>query len=169
MVVGDLRCPIGPEASGTLLPDAIRELEESPALLREAIRGLNDSQLDTPYRPDGWTLRQVVNHLASSHAHGYCRCHLALVEDAPEVRGYHQELPDAALLPIDIPLNLFEALQRRLVALFRSLTPEQRGRTFRHSQRGLMTVEQLAVFLAWHSRHHTTHITSLRERLGWTH
>ena len=105
--------------------------------------------------------------MASSQAHGYCRCHLALVEDTPEVKGYHQELPDAGTLPAEIPLDLFEALQRRLVTLFRSLTPEQWNRTFRHSQRGLMTIEQLAVFLAWHGRHHTAHITSLRERMGW--
>jgi uncharacterized damage-inducible protein DinB len=163
----DLRYPIGPETTGTQLADAIRDLEESPARLREAVRGLDGAQLDTPYRPDGWTLRQVVNHLASSHAHGYCRCHLALVEDTPEVKGYHHELPDAAALPIEIPLDLFEALQRRLVSLFRSLTPEQWQRGLRHSQRGPMTVEQLAVFLAWHSRHHTAHITSLRERMGW--
>ncbi|HXN46508.1 MAG TPA: putative metal-dependent hydrolase [Bryobacteraceae bacterium] len=163
----DLRYPIGPEATGTSLADAIRDLEESPALLRQAVRGLDAAQLDTAYRPEGWTLRQVVNHLASSHAHGYTRCHFTLVEDTPEVRGYHGELPDAAALPIEIPLNLFDALQCRLVALFRSLTPEQWSRTFRHSQRGLMTVEQLAVFLAWHARHHTVHITSLRERMGW--
>ncbi len=167
MEVVDLRYPIGPEATGTPLADAIRDLEESPALLRQAVRGLDDAQLDTAYRPDGWTLRQVVNHLASSHAHGYTRCHFALVEDTPEVRGYHGELSDDAALPVEIPLDLFEALQRRLVALFRSLTPEQWSRTLRHSQRGLMTVEQLAVFLAWHARHHTAHITSLRERMGW--
>jgi hypothetical protein len=163
----DLRYPIGPEATGTALPDAIRELEDSPALLREAVRGLDDAQLDTRYRPDGWTLRQVVNHLASSHAHGYCRCHLALTEDTPEVKGYHQEMPDAGTVPVEIPLALFEALQRRMVALFRSLTPEQWQRAFRHSQRGSMTVEQLAVFLAWHSRHHIAHVTSLRQRLDW--
>lgn len=167
MEVTDLRYPIGPESTGTPLADVIRDLEESPALLRQAVLGLDDAQLDTPYRPDGWTLRQVVNHLAGSHTHGYCRCHLALVEDTPEVRGYHQELPDAGTLPVEIPLDLFEAIQRRLVALFRGLTPEQWNRTFRHSQRGLMTVEQLAVFLAWHSRHHTAHITSLRARQGW--
>ncbi len=168
MVVTDLRYPIGLETTGTPLSDAIRDLEESPALLRQAVRGLDDAQLDTPNRPDGWTLRQVVNHLASSHAHGYTRCHFALVEDSPEVRGYHGELPDAAALPIEIPLDLFDALQRRLVALFRILTPEQWSRTLRHSQRGLMSVEQLAVFLAWHARHHTAHITSLRERMDWS-
>ncbi len=163
----DLRYPIGPEATGTPLADAIRDLEESPALLRRAVGGLDEAQLDTPYRPDGWTLRQVVNHLAGSHAHGYCRCHLALVEDTPEVKGYHRELPDAGTLPVEIPLALFEAVERRLAALFRGLTPDQWKRPFRHSQRGPMTVEQLAVFLAWHARHHTAHITSLRERMGW--
>ena len=163
----DLRYPIGPEATGTPLADAIRDLEESPALLRQAVRGLDDAQLDTAYRPDGWALRQVVNHLASSHAHAYTRCHFALVEDTPEVRGYRQELTDAAALPLEIPLDLFDALDRRLVALFRTLTPGQLGRTFHHSQRGPMTVQQLAVFLAWHARHHTAHITSLRERMGW--
>jgi uncharacterized damage-inducible protein DinB len=163
----DVRYPIGPEAKDTPLADAIRYLEESPARLRQAVRGLDDAQLDTPYRPDGWTVREVVNHLASSHAHGYCRCHLALVEDTPEVKGYHQELPDAGTLPLEIPLGLFEALQRRVVGLFRSLTPEQWKRGFRHSPRGPMTIEQLAVFLAWHARHHTAHIASLRERMGW--
>lgn len=163
----DLRYPIGPETTGTPLAEAIRDLEEAPVRLRQAVCGLDAAQLDTAYRPEGWTLRQVVNHLASSHAHAYCRCHLALVEDTPEVKGYHQELPDAGTLPLEIPLDLFEALQRRLVALFRSLTPEQWKRAFRHSQRGPMTVEQLAVFLAWHGRHHTAHIDSLRERMDW--
>ncbi len=164
----DLRYPIGPEVTGTPITDAIRDLEESPARLREAVRGLDDAQLDTPYRPEGWSLRQVVQHLATSHAHGYVRCHFALVEDTPEVKAYRREMPDAAALPVEIPLALFEALQLRLAALFRSLTPEQWQRAFRHTQRGLMTVEQLGVFLAWHARHHTAHITSLRERMGWS-
>jgi uncharacterized damage-inducible protein DinB len=165
--MADLRYPIGPETAGTPFAESIRNLENSPARLREAVRGLDDAQLDTPYRPGGWTARQVVNHLASSQMHGYCRCHLALVEETPAVKSYHQELPDAATLPVEIPLDLFDALQRRMVALFRSLTPEQWKRAYRHSDRGPMTMEQAAAFYAWHSRHHTAHIASLRERMGW--
>jgi len=162
----DLRYPIGPEVKDTPLPEAIRDLEESPARLRDAVRGLNDAQLDTPYRPEGWTVRQVVQHLATSHAHGYTRCHFALIEDSPEVKGYKREMPDSAVAPVEVSLDLFDALQRRLACLFRSLTPEQWQRTLNHSQRGLMTVEQAAVFLEWHGRHHVAHVTSLRERMG---
>ena len=164
----DLRYPIGPEPAGTSIAESIRDLDEAPARLREAVRGLDGAQLDTPYRPGGWTVRQVVNHLASSHMHGYCRCHVALVEDNPAVKSYHRELPDAGTLPVEIPLDLFEALERRLVTLFRNLTPEQWQRTYRHSDRGPMSVEQAAAFYAWHGRHHTAHITSLGLRMGWT-
>jgi uncharacterized damage-inducible protein DinB len=167
----DPRYPIGPETPDTPTSESIRDLEEAPARFREAVRALDDAQLDTPYRSGGWTVRQVVHHMADSHIHGYCRCRLALVEDAPAVKSYNEqtwaELPDARTLPVEVSLELFEGLQRRLVALLRSLTPEQWKRAYRHSERGLVTMEEAAAIYAWHCRHHAAHITRLRERMGW--
>ena len=167
----DLRYPIGPETNETPVAEAIRILEEAPARLRDAVRGLDDRQLDTPYRPGGWTVRQVIHHMADSHMHAYCRCRLAVVEDAPEVKVYNErtwaELPDARTLPVEVSLDLVEALHIRLVTLFRSLTPEQWKRIYRHSERGPVRLDHAASSYAWHSRHHTAHITGLRERMGW--
>jgi len=167
----DLRFPIGLETLDTPAAEALRDLEEAPARFREAVRGLDDAQLDTPYRPGGWTVRQVVHHVPDSHMNGYCRCRLALTEDTPVVKPYDErawaELPDARSLPVEVSLGLFEGLQRRWTEMFRNLSPEEWKRAYRHSERGLMTMEQAASIYAWHSRHHAAHITRLRERMGW--
>jgi uncharacterized damage-inducible protein DinB len=167
----DLRYPIGPETLDTPAAESIRVLEEAPARLREAVRGLDDAQLDTPYRPEGWTVRQVIHHMADSHVHGYCRWRLALVEDAPEVKAYNEqtwaELADARTLPVEVSLDLLEALHLRLVALLRSLTPEQWKLIYRHSERGPVRLDHSVSTYAWHCRHHTAHITRLRDRMGW--
>jgi hypothetical protein len=167
----DLRYPIGTETAGAPVDESLRCLEEAPARFREAVRGLDDAQLDTPYRPGGWTVRQVIHHMADSHMNCYCRCRFALTEEAPAVKSYNErtwaELPDARTLPVEVSLELLEGLHRRLVAMFRNLSAEEWKRVYRHSERGPVNMEQTASLYAWHCRHHAAHITRLRERMGW--
>jgi hypothetical protein len=167
----DLRFPIGPDTDDTPIAESLRDHQEAAAHFREAVRGLDDAQLDTPYRPGGWTVRQVIHHMVDSHMNGYCRTRFALTEDTPAVKSYNEqtwaELADARTLPVEVSLAIFEGLQHRWVELFRSLTPEQWKRAYRHSEHGLVTLEQQASIYAWHCRHHAAHITRLRERMGW--
>ncbi len=167
----DLRYPIGPETVDTPIAESLRDHEEAAARFREAVRGLDDAQLDTPYRAGGWTVRQVIHHMVDSHMNGYCRTRFALTEDAPAVKTYNEqtwaELADARTLPVEVSLAIFEGMQQRWVELFRSLTPEQWIRAYRHSERGLVTLQEQAASYAWHCRHHAAHITRLRERMGW--
>jgi DinB superfamily len=167
----DLRYPIGPEVTDTPAAEALRDLAEAPARFREAVRGLDDAQLDTPYRSGGWTVRQVIHHVPDSHMNGYCRCRLALTEDTPAVKSYDErawaELTDARTLPVEVSFGLLDGLHRRWAEMFRNLKPEEWKRAFRHSERGLVTLEQALSLYGWHSRHHAAHITSLRERMGW--
>jgi uncharacterized damage-inducible protein DinB len=175
-LVDDLRYPIGhyridaglsPERIGTL----IDELAAAPAALRAAVAGLSAEQLDTPYRPGGWTVRQVVHHLPDSHLNAYIRFRLALTEEQPKVPDYSEsawaELPDAKAGDAEVSLLLLEALHNRWVHLLRSLGQADFGRTFDHSVRGVLTLEQNLQLYAWHGRHHVAQITALRDRLGW--
>lgn len=172
----DLSYPIGKfEHSGPIneeqLNNFISQIEETPAKLRAAVSGLNDEQLDTPYRPDGWTVRQVVHHLPDSHLNSYTRFKLALTEDAPMIRTYHEErwaeLPEARTAPVDVSLDLLETLHRRWVMFLKLLTPADLERTFKHPEWGNVRVDTAIAMYAWHGRHHVAHITSLRERNGW--
>ena len=173
--MADIRYPIGeftlpgPLASQAR-EDAVDTIEAAPARLRTAVDGLSESQLDTRYRPQGWTLRQVVHHLPDSHVNSYVRLKLALTEDVPGIRTYDEarwaELTDSSA-PIDLSLALLDALHKRWVYLFRSLTNEAWDRRFRHPDLGVMRVDELAAFYAWHGEHHIAHITTLREREGW--
>jgi len=173
--VDDLRYPIGrfaPPASNTpeIRKAHIQTLHQLPERLRAAVDGLNDAQLDTPYREDGWTVRQVVHHIADSHAMAYTRCKLALTEDWPTINPYNEaawaKLPDSRL-PIDGSLAMIEGLHGRWVALLESLTDDDLRKGYNHPERGKeMLVKMLAMY-DWHSRHHTAHITSLRTRMGW--
>ncbi|MBN4046751.1 bacillithiol transferase BstA [bacterium AH-315-P07] len=174
--MSDLRYPIGPlnmepEINSENVEIWIHEIEATPVKLREAITGLNDLQLDTPYRPKGWTVRQVVHHLADSHMNSYVRFKLALTEDNPSVRGYDErawaELPEAKSGPIDFSLDLLEAIHRRWVIVLRNLTVEQLDRTFQHSELGPVKLSINVNLYAWHGKHHVAHITALREREGW--
>lgn len=172
----DLRYPIGkaqlPETfTEKDRADFIEQIEEAPAKLREAIRGLTEQQLDTPYRPDGWTVRQLVHHLVDSHLNSYVRFKLALTENEPTIKPYDEklwaELPDGKSAPVDVSLALFEDLHRRFVLMLRAITPEQWLRKFRHPERGLMSLESNLALYGWHGRHHVAHITELRKRMGW--
>ena len=172
----DLRYPVGkftPE--GDLTDDRrqnlIEQITAAPAELRLAVAGLSPPQLDTPYRPGGWTVRQVVHHLADSHLNSYVRFRLALTEQEPTIKPYDQgrwaELNDAHTAPLELSLALLEGLHGRWALLLRSLGPADFDRTFRHPELGLMTLDKNLQLYAWHGRHHFAHITSLRERMGW--
>lgn len=173
----DPRYPVGPFVrSEKLAPDRrtalIGQIAGAPERMREAVAGLDDAQLDTPYRDGGWTVRQVVHHVPDSHLNAYCRLKLALTEDEPTIRPYDEarwaELDDSRSTPIEVSLALLETLHTRFVNLLRSLTPEDFARTLRHPDHpGIQTIDWLVEMYAWHGRHHVAHITSLRERNGW--
>ena len=174
--MSDLRYPIGKfNYEGELTQDARRramdDIEAAPARLRAAVEGLSPEQLDTPYRRDGWTVRQVVHHLADSHLNAYTRFKLALTEEEPTVKPYDEtrwaELTDARTAPVEISLALLESLHRRWVLLLRSLAPADFKRRFRHPELGVVSLDKNLALYAWHGRHHVAHITSLRERMGW--
>lgn len=171
----DLRYPVGPfSLEGTPTYEDIRraidEIAEAPGKLRAAVEGLSAEQLDTPYRPGGWTVRQVVHHVPDSHLNSYCRFKLALTEDQPTIKAYHEdrwaELEDSRT-PVDVSLALLESLHQRWVSLMKSLAPNDFNRTFRHPEIGVVSLAKNACLYAWHGRHHTAHITSLRDRMGW--
>jgi uncharacterized damage-inducible protein DinB len=172
----DLRYPIGkfeapPAFTPALRQQAIAQLAQAPAKLREAVRGLDDAQLDTPYRQGGWTVRQVVHHLADSHMNAYTRLRLALTEQHPTVKTYDEarwaELEDAKRAPVEVSLALLEALHHRLVRLWLALPAEAFSRTFVHPDHGPRTLDWLLFIYAWHGAHHTAHITELRKQKGW--
>ncbi len=148
----------------------IETLRLLPERLRAAVAGLDDAQLDTPYREGGWTLRQVVHHLADSHANGYIRFKLALTEECPDIVVYKEaawaRLPDSRL-PIEPSLLFIEGLHARLAALLLSMTEADFARGFNHPERGRVTLADNLAIYDWHARHHTAHITSLRARQGW--
>lgn len=142
-----------------------------PSQLRAAVDGWNNEQIDTPYRPEGWTVRQVLHHLPDSHINSYIRYRLALTESNPTIKPYDEhawaDLPDAKSAPVELSLDLLEALHRRWAMLLRSLDAEQWKRTFQHPENGLMSLEVALMMYAWHGRHHLAHITALRDRMGW--
>ena len=172
----DPRYPIGRFAVPTDITDAERaafvdQIAALPREIRQAVDGLDDSQLDTPYRDGGWTIRQVVHHVPDSHLNAYTRFKLALTEPTPTIKTYEEarwaELPEARSAPIAVSLALLEALHERWVLLLRVLAPGQFTRSFRHPEVGLMTLNQQVALYAWHGRHHLAHIQSLRTRMGW--
>ena len=172
----DLRYPVGefrfPESvSAQELAVFLDQIAETPARMRASIAGLSDSQLDTPYRPGGWTVRQLAHHVPDSHINSYTRFRLALTEDNPVIKPYEEarwaELSDARTMPVEPSLRLLESLHARWVSLLRSLSHTDWKRTFRHPELGPVRLEQNAALYAWHGRHHVAHITSLRERMGW--
>lgn len=172
----DLRYPVGKfRFLDTVNADDRRQfidqIAEAPLRLRSAASGLSEQQLGTPYRPGGWTVRQVVHHVPDSHLNSYIRFRLALTEEEPTIKAYFEdrwaELSDARTAPIEVSLRLLECLHSRWVGLLRSLSDEQWKRTFRHPELGLLTLDKNAALYAWHGRHHVAHIVNLRERMGW--
>jgi hypothetical protein len=142
-----------------------------PANLRTAVSGLTNSQLDTPYRDGGWNLRQVVHHLADSHANSYVRFKLSLTEEWPTIKPYDEaawaELAYSRTLPVEPSLEMIAGLHTRWVALLQSLSEHDFQRGFNHPERGRMTLATNLALYAWHSHHHTAHISALRARNGW--
>lgn len=174
--MSDLRYPVGrfrmnhdPTDDERLT--LIDEIAATPSRLRAAIRVLSDEQLDTPYRPGGWTVRQVVHHVPDSHLNSYIRFKLALTEEEPTIRSYDEDrwakLEDSRITPPEVSLALLDALHERWVTLLRSLAPEDFRRTFRHPELGPVSLNKNVALYAWHGRHHVAHITSLSERMGW--
>jgi hypothetical protein len=149
----------------------MNDIAHAPANLRAAVKDLSDSQLDTPYRPGGWTVRQVVHHLPDSHMNSYIRFKLALTEDGPMIKPYAEdrwaELADTKTTPVEVSLTLLESLHDRWMRLLRSLDSADWKRSFRHPELGAMTLEKALAVYAWHGRHHVAHITKLREQNGW--
>ena len=172
----DLRFPVGKFEGKGPASDAEREamiklIAETPARLRDAVRGLSAEQLDTPYRPGGWTVRQVVHHVPDSHLNSYVRFKLGLTEERPVIKTYDQklwaELPDSKTTPVETSLALLDSLHGRWVNLLRSMTAADFARTLTHPEHGLVALDYLLALYAWHGRHHVAHITALRERMGW--
>ncbi len=172
----DLAYPIGRfQAPGvftaSLRDEFVAQIEAAPSALRHAVEGLDDRQLDTPYRPGGWSVRQVVHHLPDSHVNAYVRFKLALTEDEPAIRTYEEalwaQLPEAIGGPVHYSLDLIEALHARWLACIRALAAASFERTFRHPVLGAMSLDHQLALYAWHGRHHVAHITTLAMREGW--
>jgi hypothetical protein len=171
----DLRYPIGrftPSASSDPAARAehISTLRLLPSTLQAAVNGLTHLQLDTPYREGGWTVRQLVHHIADSHANAYCRTKLALTEDWPTIKPYDEaawaRLADSRL-PIDGSLAMIAAMHERWVALLESLSETDFDRGYVHPENGRQNLATVLAIYAWHSRHHTAHISNLRARKNW--
>lgn len=171
----DMKYPIGTfhfdgKITSSVTENWINEIEKLPALLRDAVKDLDDDHLDTPYRSEGWTVRQVIHHLADSHMNAYVRFKLALTEEKPVIKPYDEtnwaKLSDYTL-PVDTSLSLLEALHKRWTNLLRSLTPADMKKTFIHPQSGEVSVGQNIGIYAWHGKHHLAHITTLCSRKGW--
>jgi uncharacterized damage-inducible protein DinB len=149
----------------------IDQIAAVPTRMREAVDGLTEAQLDTPYREGGWTVRQVVHHVPDSHMNAYTRVKLALTENEPTIRPYDEaawaKLNDVRDTPIAVSLTLLEALHDRWVRILRALTDADFSKTLMHPEHGVMTLDSLVAMYAWHGRHHVAHITSLRDRSGW--
>ena len=172
----DPRYPIGKyempqNITAEMRAQAIAETAAVPQKLRSAVQGLNESQLETPYRDGGWTVRQVVHHVADSHMNAYVRWRLALTETEPTIRPYEEsawaKLEDAERAPVDLSLRLLEPLHERWVRLLHSVKQEQFARTLRHPDFGVKTLDWMLFLYAWHGKHHTAHVTELRKQKGW--
>lgn len=150
---------------------AIQAVSQLPGQLADAVRGLSDAQLDTPYREGGWTIRQVVHHLADSHANAYVRCKLVASEQHPMLKGYDEnawsDMADARTLPVSVSLSLVEGLHARWAAFLNALPAADFKRTGAHTADGSRTIDDLLQIYSWHGRHHVAHITELRKTRGW--
>jgi uncharacterized damage-inducible protein DinB len=169
----DLRYPIGkwkaqPPADAATL---IGQIAAAPANVAAAVKGLTDAQLDTPYRDGGWTPRQIVHHVADSHMNAYVRFKLGVTEENPTVKPYNEKLwaetVDGRTAPVAVSLSLIDNVHNRMVQFLRSLDANALARKVVHPENGPMSLNDLLALYAWHGRHHTAHITGLRQRQGW--
>ena len=175
----DLRFPIGEFEAPDVIDDAqveawIDDIERLPGQLRALVELFDETKLNTVYRPGGWTVAQVVHHIADSHLNSYTRFKLALTEDKPAIRPYDEaawgELPEASDSDIGDSLDLIDALHRRWVKMLRSMEPAEWDREFFHPE-GQVTIPlrtNVGIY-SWHGRHHFAHISTLAEREGWSH
>jgi len=171
----DLRYPIGRFTAPTSSEPAMRAEQISilrllPGNIQAAVSGMSHTQLDKPYREDGWTVRQLVHHIADSHANAYVRTKLALTEDWPTIKTYDEaawaRLPDSTL-PIDGSITMISALHERWVAVLESLSETDFKRGYNHPELGRQELSSVLAMYAWHSRHHTAHIVNLRQTMSW--
>lgn len=171
----DLRYPIGNfDKSIEITPEnrqqLIEAIEELPEKIKSATTDLSDEQLDTPYRPSGWTVRQTVHHVADSHLNSFMRFKLALTEELPTIRPYFEdrwaELADSRM-PIDVSIKIIEGIHARWTNLLQSMSEEDFNKQLNHPDSGVWTLEKMLALYGWHSRHHTAHINNLRIRNNW--
>lgn len=175
MTTTDLRFPLGrfafTSADDASRSEAISIIAGLPAKMRSAVKGLSDAQLDTPYRPEGWTVRQVVHHVPDSHMNAFTRFKLALTEDTPRIKPYAEakwaELPDGRTGPVEPSLSILDGLHSRWTVLLRSMRAEDFNRQLEHPENGVQSLDRMLALYAWHSRHHLAHITELKRREGW--
>jgi len=172
----DLRYPIGKfefpkEVTPGMRAQFIKEIEQAPSRLREAVKGLSVEQVHHAYRDGGWTVQQVVHHLADSHMNAYVRLKLGATENNPTIKPYDENLwanlADAKEADIQISLSLIDALHQRLIAFLRALHDTAFARTINHPELGTVRLDKYLSMYAWHGRHHVAHITALRQRMGW--
>ncbi len=174
-MIEDLRFPLGNfdksiEITPELRKELVQTISDLPKNLAKAVSDLNEEQLETPYRPEGWTVRQTVHHVADSHLNSFIRFKLALTEDTPTVRPYAEDrwatLADSKM-PIDVSLKIIEGVHARWTALLESMTEEDFQKQLKHPDSGVWTLEKMLALYGWHSRHHTAHLTKLRVRNDW--
>lgn len=172
----DLRYPVGKHQPTERLTEEDRkqllaQIEETRKRLRAAVAGLSREQLSNPYRDGGWTVQQVVHHLADAHMNAYTRFKLALTESEPTIKPFDEarwaELSDSKSTPVETSLALIDALDERFMSVLRGMDSADFSRRFKHPERGLMTLDSYLGLHAWHDRHHVAHITNLRQRSGW--
>lgn len=177
MDLEQLRYPVGrfqlpTNITSEHITNWITEIENTPTLVEAAVVGFTDEQLDTPYRPDGWTVRQVVHHLPDSHMNSYIRFKWTLTEDTPTIKAYDEtrwaQLEEAKNAPVEMSINMLKALHARWVVVLKNLTEEDLKKEFTHPETGKnISLQTMVALYAWHGRHHLAHITSLKERMGW--
>jgi uncharacterized damage-inducible protein DinB len=176
MDIEELKYPIGryqaeEKIDKAAIDNFIKEIELLPERLAEAVKGLTLQQLQTPYRPDGWTVQQVVHHIADSHLNAYVRFKLALTEDKPIIKPYDEklwaELPDTKLVNINVSLVLIDSLHKRWTTLLKQLSNKDLNKEYLHPESGMKNVRETISHYAWHSNHHLAHINSLKKQMNW--